>query len=551
MLSFGKKFIKCLILGVVFLLGSSFSDAQIDNFSVSAVKGGFVDTLALENAQKVVRESAGILEKEVDPTKYTVGPFDEIVVSILGPKSKQYELTISSEGKVFIPDIGSIDLKNKTLAEADSLIRKKVKLNYKADEVNIFLKEIRKFKVIVGGSALKPAIVSATPMDRVSEVIDKAGGLKPAASLRKILLIRNSGEKVIKVDLLKFFMTGDKESNPYVLGGDYIMIPPSSEQESIQILGEVGFPNKFEFSPDDSLSTIIRLAQGIIQSSFLDSVEIVRFSQDGSNYKKWFVNINHWRDKINSYVPLEGDFPLQPGDRVFIRRIPFWQKKYDVAVTGEVKFPGHYVIDEKTIKLSDILERAGGLTNNASPEKALLVRRTETGIYDREMERLWKLNKNEMSDAEFQYFNAKKNEIPGAMSIDFSKVIADSRSDENVVLIHDDSIHVPAKKLFIGVQGMVNKPGLVVYQPNLTYKDYIELAGGFSYKADKSSTLVLKSKGEQFLAKSMNYKLEPGDNILVPPEQERLFSEALTTVITIITQVVTVLGVVVAILRLN
>ncbi len=548
-----KNNLLIIILQIVFLVFLTYNSAvsQLDNSNVSAVKGGSVDTLAVQNAQKVVREAQGLLEKEVDPKTYMLGPNDELLVAVLGPKSKQFDLTISAEGKIFIPELGAINLKNKTLAEADELITQRVKKVYRAEEVSVFLKEIRKFKVIVGGTVKKPAIVPATAVERVSEVIDKAGGLKPDASLRKILLYRGENRQVIKVDLLKFFLTGEKDFNPTVLGGDYILVPPSGENETIQILGEVASPGKFEYTEGDSLSTLIRFGQGFKNTSLLDSVEIVRFSEDGSSYKKWIINCSSWKNIIQSSSQLEGDLGLKVGDRVFIREIPNWQKKFDVAIIGEVKFPGHYVIDEKTIRLSDLIERAGGFTEIASMEKSTLVRRAETGIYDREMERLWKLNTNEMSESEFQYFQARKSEVQGAMSIDFVKVLKDPKCDENVVLVNYDSVYVPARKLFVSIQGAVNKPGLITYKPELNYKDYVKLAGGYSYKADESSTLILKSKGEQFLAKDMNYKLEPGDNILVPPVKERLFSEAFTTFLTVATQIVTVLGVVIAILRLK
>jgi len=375
--------------------------------------------------------------------------------------------------------------------------------------------------------------------------------LKFDASLRKILLFRENQNQVIRIDLMRFFMTGDKEHNPTVLGGDYILVPPSIENESFQIFGEVLSPGRFEFADGDSLSTLIRFAHGFKNTSMLDSVEIVRFEENGSTYRKWIVNCSSWKDIMTASAGLDGDFPLKSGDRVFVREIPNWQKKFDVVIKGEVKFPGHYVIDQKTIRLTDLIERAGGFTSEASLEKTILIRRTETGIFDRELERLWKMNKNEMSESEFQYFHAKKSEIQGAMSIDIARVLKNPNSDENVILVNEDSVFVPVRKLFINVQGAVNKPGLVVFKPGLNYKDYVNLAGGFSYKADASATIITKSMGEHFLAKSMNYKLEPGDNILVPPEKERLFSEAFTTFLTVTTQIVTMLGVVYALVRLK
>ena len=70
-----------------------------------------------------------------------------------------------------------------------------------------------------------PSIVAATHVDRVSEVIEKAGGFEEDASMRNIQILREGEAGIINVDLRKFFATGRKEYNPYVLGGDVIMVP--------------------------------------------------------------------------------------------------------------------------------------------------------------------------------------------------------------------------------------------------------------------------------------------------------------------------------------
>ena len=87
---------------------------------------------------------------------------------------------------------------------------------------------------------------------------------------------------------------------------------------------------------------------------------------------------------------------------------------------------------------------------------------------------------------------------------------------------------------------------MIVFDPNNTYEDYIQMAGGFGFRADESETFIVKTKGEQFLAEDKDYKLEPGDYILVPTESEITFVEIFQTSLTILTQVITIAGVVVA-----
>jgi len=158
------------------------------------------------------------------------------------------------------------------------------------------------------------------------------------------------------------------------------------------------------------------------------------------------------------------------------------------------------------------------------------------------------MSTTDMSQSELRYFRAKINEKRGAMSINFAELIKNPNSENNIPLMDKDSIIVPTIKDYIKVQGRVNNPGNIKFRPGLTYIDYINLAGGFAFRADESETFITKPQGGQFLAKDMDkYILEPGDVILVPTENEYTFMEIFTTTLTIISQIFTIAGVIIAI----
>ncbi|MGA2298823.1 MAG: SLBB domain-containing protein, partial [FCB group bacterium] len=275
-------------------------ETYIDYYFITGAKKGAIDTSAFMKAQEVSKQTIGILEKEIDPKSYILGPNDVFTISINASKSIQFDATISPEGKLLMPDIGVVDLKGKSLSDAYVLIKEKVNKVYKIQDIYILLKKIREFKVIVSGAVLKSNVVTATPVDRVSEVIERAGGLRHDASLRKIKIIRNDGREIINVDLVRFYMLSENASNPTVLGGDHIIIPTSNVEERIEIFGEVASPKKFEFIKGDSLSSLIKFAGGFLNSSFLDSLEIDRFVNNSSFVKKWFIDISPWRELMDS-----------------------------------------------------------------------------------------------------------------------------------------------------------------------------------------------------------------------------------------------------------
>jgi len=218
---------------------------------------------------------------------------------------------------------------------------------------------------------------------------------------------------------------------------------------------------------------------------------------------------------------------------------------------GEVKYPGKYTIELGKTRISDIIARAGGFDDNAYESASVLIRQKEMERTDAELERLKTIDRSEMTKSELKYFAARISEKKGLMAVNFKKAVEDTSSVDNILLQNKDSILVPETIDFINIQGRVNSPGNVQYNEDFDYLDYVALAGGFGYRADIDETFVTKSKGEQFLAEDYNYVLEPGDTILVPPEEEVTFFEIFTTALTIATQLVTVVGVIITLVRLK
>ncbi len=522
----------------------------IDRNRISGAKLNYVDTLARETTNQLMKESLGLLEKAINPDKYIVGPNDILTVSIVSSDVFEFSEKISPDGKFLIKGVGVVDLNSKTLTEARSIIIEKTAKTYRNASIDVMLKEIRQFKVIVSGEISKPVSVVATAADRVSEVIDRAGGLKYGSSERKIILWRKNTNTKFNVDLLKFFAIGIDEANPTVLDGDMILISTISEKEIIQISGEVYSPDSFEFIEGDSLSTLVKFSQGFLKSALLDSVEFVRQNLKGGLELR-ILDLRTWDKIMTKSENLVGDFALQSGDRLYVRKSSSWNPTEYAVILGEVKYPGKYAIDSKFEKIADIIKRAGGFTDIASPERGEFIRQIEMDKIDLELERLKLLPPSEMSVSEVRYYQAKSREKKGAMAINFYNAVHVDNSDDNISIMDKDSIIIPKKIDYVNIQGRVNNPGNVKFNPEFTYEDYIRLAGGYSYRADIDETFINKVKGGQYLAKSKDYKIEPGDVILVPTETEISAYEIFTTTLTVVTQLFTIAGIVLTIINIR
>lgn len=508
------------------------------------------DTTNAEKAAEIAKGTVGLLTREVDPKAYVVGAGDVLSITVYTTEPIRVETAITPEGKLVVPRAGVLNVKDLTLDSVQNLVASEARRIYRDVQVDVSLRRLRQFKVYVLGAVAVPSVVVATPADNVFDVLERAGGILDTGAVRGIMLVREGLSEPIRVDLQRYFSFGDTKANPTVQGGDKIIVPLRNDKDVISISGEVASQGEFPFQEGDSLSTLIRMAGGLLASAMLDSVQLVRVRQEGDSMEEVVLNLSEWKNRQFGSEALPGDMPLRTGDRVFVREIPKWNERSEVVVKGEVRYPGRYAIIPNVTRLTEVIRMAGGFTEQASLEDAVVIRVSEVKLLDREYERLRNLPPSEMSKGELQYYRTKSREVKGVMSVSFPDLFMRNKLDNDPVMRNADSIMIPPRNVYINVTGSVRTPGRIVYKAGLQYMDYINLAGGFGFRADKQATLIIKVKGDQFPADSENYELEPGDNILVLDEPEIKFIDVFTQVLTIAAQIVTIVGVVLAIVRL-
>ncbi|MCJ7507345.1 MAG: SLBB domain-containing protein [candidate division Zixibacteria bacterium] len=457
------------------------------------------------------------LENAIDVDAYIVGPGDELTVNLWGEVNFTHVLSITPEGTILIPRVGSLYVSGLSLRNAKKQIEEEIAQRYRNAEVTITLTNLRKLKISVTGEVNNPGTYICYANQRISELIEKAGGFKGNASQRNVVVKKADGSEST-ADVLKFLIVGDKRENPYVLDGEVIYVPPTEGQIGIcGIYGAVKSPGEFEYSPNDSLLDLIALAQGLMVNADLALAEIVRFEEDNKTAQTTEINLkdlilHNQRDK---------NIPLMPDDRVFIKAIPEYREKKQVRVSGEVVYPGVYSIEEEKDKLSDLIGWAGGFTKDASLLEAEVIRGYNLNIPDAEFERLKKIPVADMSSTEYEYFKAKSSEKAGRVACDFRKLFLDKDKTYDILLRDSDIINIPPKRKMVNISGNIINPGLVNYIPDEDYHYYIERAGGFSYKARKGKVYIIKGSTGKWVKAKRSVKLDPGDAIWVPEKPDR------------------------------
>ena len=457
------------------------------------------------------------LPGKIDPDTYVVGPGDEFSVGIWGEKNFLYNVPVSPEGELIIPDAGPIQVSGLTLSLARDRVVSRLHQVFENVDITFTLRKVRIFRVSISGQVKNPGSYLASAVDRASDIIQTAGGLLEDASERSILLLR--GGDTLRVDLRRFSLLGEQKANPFVHGGDVIFVPVRKHQ--MNFFGAVYQPGELEFVPGETFADLLPFTGGFKPEAVLDSVEFARFTADG--FEARHLVLPWWKVAGRK---------VADDDRVVVRGHVNWHRPRGVWIKGEVKYPGYYTINRGEMHLTELIEKAGGFTDEASLVEAKVIRRADQARVDPEFERLKKMDPADMSDLEYSYFKQKTQETPGAMSVDFERLFLQHDRSQDILLEDGDEIIVPQVRNYIKVSGEVLFPGNIPFRPGLRPRDYIRLAGGFSWNARKSKVRVIRARTGEWLKLSKVSKLEPGDTIWVPEKPDRdwwlLFRQVMT-----------------------
>lgn len=482
---------------------------------------------------KYMQASEGI----INPEEYKVGPGDNIFISISGIEERDFNLLINHEGFLYIPRVGAVDLRNKSLEDAKVSIRSTLEKNFKDVDIYIALGEVRKIKVSLIGNVTNQSSIVLTSNSRLQDLLKSSAGLNVTSDIRNIKIISKDGT-VGTYDLLSFFRKGDLKQNPYLRDGDIVLIEPVNKV--ISIMGHVLYPASYEFKEGETIFDLINLAGGFTYKARLDSIELIRFDEDGLNQFSEYYSYNYLK---------ENQVELRYSDLVCVRELtPYYDEQW-VTINGEVKFPGIYKIIKNETTLSQIINEAGGFLKDASIVDATLYRSLKDTTYDAEFERIRQIPRADMTDDEYDYIKAKSRQRSGKVVVDFDGLFQKKQLSEDLILKKEDLISVPEKKNYITIIGQVVNPGSIIYDENLTIKDYIKSAGGFSWRAVEGDVRLIKANTGEWIEEDNVEFLEPGDTIWVlenPPGPK--FWDIFLTSLTVVAQLAAIVAASVAVI---
>ena len=380
-----------------------------------------------------------------------------------------------------------------------------------------------KNKISIKGAVYRSGIYQLDgETNTIKALINKAEGLMPDAFTNRGILNRERDDR--SLEMLSVDIEGIlKGTVPDVAlrNNDELYIPSKydlSDAGTLTISGEVADPCTIVYAENMTLEDLIIRAGGLLESASLARVDVIRRVKNANatvaaeEISKMFS----FSVKDNYVIEGENGFKLQPYDEVIVRRSPSYNNSRYVNITGEINFPGKYPLTKREERLTNLLEKAGGVTDYAYLKGARLVRR----VNKEELARMKSALQSSMSRTDSILVDTLDAKTTYYVAINLDKAINDPGSVYDVVLREGDELILPVYPSTVRVDGSVLSPNEITYEPGKSVSYYIEQAGGYSDNAKKRKKYMIAMNGHIYKANGRT-KVEPGAEIIVPQKGER------------------------------
>ena len=423
------------------------------------------------------------------PASYILGTDDELVINVFGSSEKKYNLKVSEDGQIYIPNVGPLYVSGLSIEQATLKIKSKLsKTIYRAinsgqTSVQISLGNIKSIRVVVIGEAEKTGTYTVSSLTTLFNLLYLCGGPTNAGSYRNIEVIRGN-QLFKKADLYSFLLNGSKKDDILLQEGDVVKIPFCKTLVSIN--GNVRRAGKYEMQEKETFDRLLELCGGFDDRAYKGNATLISLTDTGRKV----VTVNN-----NEFA----SYQLKSGDQVFVNRI---QNSFSnrIYINGSIERPGNYELVEG-MTLKDLIEKSGGLLPDAFTKAASI-------------------------------FRIQKNKLPAIMNVN----IDSSLTGEQKILLHNnDSVYINSifdfkDNVHVNVDGNVKNPNLINWREGLTLRDVILLCGGLSELGDSNNIEVSRRiknanvdqinhlETEKIATNlSENISLQPYDYIIVKP----------------------------------
>ncbi|OKY24664.1 SLBB domain-containing protein [Thalassotalea sp. PP2-459] len=299
------------------------------------------------------------------PENYLVGPGDTLKIQMFGKESNDFEIEVSREGDVVVPQLGAFNVTGMTFIEAKQYLANEIKNKVLGVNVIVTLSDLRSIRVFVLGDAYRPGQYVLNSLSSATHAIIAAGGISEVGSLRDIQ-IKRGGKLVANLDLYDLLIKGDSSHDIILKSGDVVFI--SSVGDRVTVDGEVKRPAIYELKEGEKFQDVIKMAGGMLPSAYPSSTIVEGFNDNNLRTVKTV--------DFNSSTALSEK--AKDGDVVKVTKT---SSQYENSVTfiGAVTRPGKYQWHEGQ-RIADLIPNIHAyVASDADLTYGLVIREKDIG----------------------------------------------------------------------------------------------------------------------------------------------------------------------------
>lgn len=352
-------------------------------------------------------------------------------------------------------------------------------------------------------------------VNTVKQLIKKAEGVRGDAFMNRVIIDRENEDlsrEIIPVDL-RGLLSGTAADIP-LQRNDILYIPSVDElreEAMVTIHGEVAQPGTYLHAKRMTVEDLVIKAGGLLEAASTARINVSRRIKNPKNSSYSNIVGETFSFELKDGLMVGGeDFYLEPFDEVYIRRSPAYHTQQNVVIAGEVLYSGNYALSKKNERLSDLINKAGGITPDAHIRGARLIRKMTPEEIRRRDDAVHMANRNDNTKAEVDTMDIY------SVGINLEKALANPGSDYDMVLREGDAVYIPEYVSTVKISGAVMYPNTVLYKPGEKLSYYINQAGGYN-RAKKGRIFAVYMNGTvSRLKRNTSKHIEPGCEIIIP-----------------------------------
>ena len=209
---------------------------------------------------------------------YVLGVGDGLIINLWGGVSQNFSRTVDREGKIALPEAGTIVVAGLSLERAQALVQGALSQQFRDAKVSVTIARLRTVRVYVVGDVQRPGAYDISSLSTPLNALYAAGGPTSIGSLRVARHYRGK-ELIREVDLYEFLLRGVRPDTERIEDGDTILVSPVGRQ--VAVAGMVKRPAIYELKDETTLSDVLTDAGGLVASASLTHITIERVEAQG------------------------------------------------------------------------------------------------------------------------------------------------------------------------------------------------------------------------------------------------------------------------------